>query len=449
MSHGKATGVSPCPASYNTGQFLRSDGDEENLFVVGTGNEEALLRDFYGRFPWPWRPSTFETLSDPDFERGMLNQSLGDWHNSRIPRHSAIWVAGCGTSQALHTALKFPMASVVGSDVSTASLDICQTNAQSLNVSNLELRCESINEAEYQDQFDYVISTGVIHHNANPQETLGRIASSLKPDGILELMVYNRFHRTFSSCFQKAIRLFNNNSRRIDFEADLTLARSLVKHFPSNNHLADFLREFFEGSESDFADLLIHPIEHSYTVESLVELADNCGLEIILPCVTKYGRCCAPSILWAAEFGNPSLQAQYDNLPDFTRWKVLNLLLYDKSPLLWFFLQKRDSSRPRRQEKDICEEFLHLKWDRAQTCKRIFLRDEEQGQYRLASRPINYPAESPESSVAEIVNAIDKDTTISDICHSLDIQPTLSTVHKMRVYLTTSEFPHLRARIEV
>ena len=75
------------------------------------------------------------------------------------------------------------------------SLVVCQSTASQIGIRNLALENKSINDVNYKEEFDYIICTGVIHHNADPIGTLNKLAAALKPDGILELMVYNYCHR--------------------------------------------------------------------------------------------------------------------------------------------------------------------------------------------------------------------------------------------------------------
>ena len=160
--------------------------DEENRVLAESQDSvDGLLAKFYRRFPWPWQPIKFDYLEDTDFGMNMLNQDIGDYSHSTVPRNAKIWVAGCGTNQALHTALKFPNASVIGSDLSSKSLELCAKNAKELGVTNLEVREESLNHVPYYEEFDYVISTGVIHHNADPKVTLDKLSAALKPGGIM------------------------------------------------------------------------------------------------------------------------------------------------------------------------------------------------------------------------------------------------------------------------
>src|SRR5262245_26185969 len=129
--------------------------DDHNLLLVESINSvDQLNAKFYGRFPYPWSALKFDYLQDPYFETRMLNQEMGEWGYGLVPRHPRIWVAGCGVNQAVFTALKFPHATVVGSDVSTTSLNQSADTARQLGITNLELRVESINEVKYEEQFD-------------------------------------------------------------------------------------------------------------------------------------------------------------------------------------------------------------------------------------------------------------------------------------------------------
>ena len=104
---------------------VESNDEENRVLTESQDSVDGLLAKFYRRFPWPWQPIKFDYLEDADFGINMLNQDLGDFSHRTVPRNAKIWVAGCGTNQALHTALKFPNASVVGSDLSSKSLELC------------------------------------------------------------------------------------------------------------------------------------------------------------------------------------------------------------------------------------------------------------------------------------------------------------------------------------
>ncbi len=102
----------------------------DNLMLVGsTESVDSTNARFYGRYPFPPLASAFDAPSEPLFEEDMIGQSLGYWDGRRLEQNAKIWVAGCGTNQAIFTALRFPHASVLGSDLSTKSLDACADTA--------------------------------------------------------------------------------------------------------------------------------------------------------------------------------------------------------------------------------------------------------------------------------------------------------------------------------
>ena len=278
-----------------------------------------------------------------------------------LPTRPKIWVAGCGRNQALITALKFPHAEVLGSDLSAESLADCRKNAYWLKVENLELRRESLNEVTYADRFDYVICTGVIHHNADPKVPLLALKKGLKPQGVMELMVYDTYHRLETAGFQEAVRRILGNLRSPDLELELPVAQKLVHSFSTPCRMKESLAVFRDPAclEAHFCDALLQPVEHSYTVAGLAELAGNCGLELLTFAIDQYSKENG-AIDWNLELTEPSVRDRYFSLPDVERWQISNVMLQGDSPLLWFYLQRRDCSRPRKSRNpDRTGVFVH------------------------------------------------------------------------------------------
>ncbi|HET8840251.1 MAG TPA: methyltransferase domain-containing protein, partial [Ktedonobacteraceae bacterium] len=350
------------------------------------------------------------------------------------------------TNQGVFTALRFPKARVVGSDLSTISLQRSARIAASLGVTNLELREESINQATYREQFDYIISTGVIHHNADPAAALKNIAAALKPSGILEIMVYNRYHRIANTAFQKAIRILHDHRSAEDFESELTLAKKLVKEM-TRSGTASFPSMEEDSPEAYLADRLIQPVEISYTIESLEELVQGCGLEMLLPCVNMFDRA-DQRLSWNMEFSDPELQERYESLADTRRWQVTNLCLLEESPMLWFYLQRRDSGRQRKGEQELCQEFLATRFVRASTMQRNYLLGDNYA-YEPKEQAILYPGKNPPGTLASrVLASIDAQSSMRQILQRLGFQLTFSLVNGLRIQLTTPAFPYLQAITE-
>jgi len=383
-----------------------------------------------------------DRLVDSQFQTRMFNQNLGDWAHQTLPARPKIWVAGCGTNQAVITALNFPEADVIGSDLSKESLELGARTAQELGVKNLELRRESINQVPYHEEFDYILCTGVIMINADPAETLRHLVGALKRSGIMELMVYNRYERLPTSAFQKAVRVLGENSGSPHFDLDLSRAKKIVGDVKLKN-FALHRASIDDYPDCVLADTLIVPVENSYTVESFEDLAAGCGLEMLVPCCDIFDN---PSTTdaWNLSFSDPTLRAEYDSLPDTHRWQVTNHLLFERSPQLWFYFQRQDCGRSRKDEKQICEEFLETQFQRTSTTQRSFIQQAD-GHYRLSPTLFPYPVSQPKDTVRAIASAADGQLTMREIFEQFEIETSFRNVNQARLLLTRSACPHLTA----
>lgn len=418
--------------------------DEQNLALAESISvADQINAAFYNRFPYPWPPQTFDFVDDKGLEAKLLNQSIGAWKHDRISATGSVWVAGCGTNQAINAALRFPSASIVGSDISPASLEICARTAEQLQLTNLELRRESLNDVDYVEQFDLVVSTGVIHHNADPTACLRRLARAMKPSAVLELMVYNRFQRFVCSALQKAVRLIaSGDSQCHNAERELVIATKLVSAFQVDNQVRRLLHEFRHTSEAAMADAFVQPIEHSYTVESVAQLAHACALEIVAPVVNEWDVA-AKRYLWHVDFDG-ELASAYETLPDLIRWQVTNLLLLDRSPMLWFYLQRMDAPYGRPSQRDLNDSFLDTAFERVRSTRRYY-RLTMDGTYVLSSGVAPFPTANSPQGTAPIYDAVDGVKTIRSILALKNLPSTFADVLRYRLQLTTPAFPFLIA----
>lgn len=419
------------------------DRIDDNLSLTATPEEvDRINGSFYSKFPYPWRAKSLDCITDEDFARIMLNQNLGDWTHQTIPRNPRIWVAGCGTNQAPLAALNFPTASVLGSDVSISSVNISSAAAQGVGITNLELRNESINQVEYRDQFDYIICTGVIHHNADPEATLKKLADALKPTGVLELMVYNRYHRILTSAFQKAIRLLAGTESVFDHQREFSMTRSLIQTLPGDGLMKHFVAGFKNVPDMAIADSLMQPVENSYTVDVLEEMANRCGLEFVTPTPVMTDR--GSGARWNMQFSQPEIQKAYEALPDSRRWQITNLLLCENSPMLWFYFKRSNNSAPRKSEQQICESFLKTRFRQNAVTRRSYVLNPDDT-FSQVNSTVSYPGMPAKPELRRIVQATSHGASMGRILDSLHVSRDFTTINELRLQLTTSEWPFLRA----
>lgn len=407
---------------------------------------DKINKAFYGKFNYPWPPLAFYAHTQQQFTTIMLNQDMGSWEHDIVPERPKIWVAGCGTTQALFTALKFPDSEVLGTDLSAESLKICEDSANQLGITNLELEEKSINNVTYPDKFDYIICTGVIHHNADPRVSLDKLSAALQPNGILELMVYNYYHMLFAASYQKAIRMLCHKDSANDAEIQLSTTKKLITNFPVRNLMARYLSSLKNvHDDAELADMLLQPVLHSYTIETFIEMITQSGLECSLPCINQFDKA-KGRLTWNMQFHDPETATHYESLPDAQRWQISNLLMMELAPMLWFYLQRKDSSRRRKTEKEVCEEFLNTKFETHSTTLKEY-RQDEQGKYRLNPKLISIPAPiDPTDELArKVFKVVNPTICMKDVFHKLKIETSFANVNHLRVNLTTSAFPYLKA----
>jgi hypothetical protein len=188
---------------------------------------------------------------------------------------------------------------------------------------------------------------------------------------------------------------------------------------------------------------LMQPVLYNYTVESLEQMADSCGLELLVPYLNQFDKTCG-NFSWNMKFKEPSLRELYESLPDSERWQVTNLLSLQDGPQLWFYLQRKDSGRKRKTEQQICEEFLDTVFARNFTKQHSYTRTED-GRYKRLSNALPCPIAAPNKEVERVFHAADGKRTMREILEQLEIETTFHTVNDIRLQLTTSAFPYLRA----
>lgn len=337
---------------------------ESTLFQVNTDLKstdiDAINRDFYGRFNYPWWPLILPAAPDPVFWPALTCQEFGDFGHQTIRPDARIWVAGCGTNQAALTALRFPDAQVTGTDVSVRSLEACQKIIDQTGITNLTLEEGSLNDPRHQGEFDYVICTGVIHHNADPAQPLQTLSKALRPDGVLELMVYNYYHRMHTTAYQKAIRLLGGSPLRPDIAAELPLTQEMIAGFEADSTMQAFLAEQRDLPEAAVADSLLQPVEFSYTVATLDALARSCGLTLHHPVLNQFDKL-SGNFSWHTPLPDQTA-ARFAALDDLSRWQVTNLLMLENAPMLWFYL--RPDALPRQTEAEVNAAFLERCFDK-------------------------------------------------------------------------------------
>jgi SAM-dependent methyltransferase len=211
---------------------------------------------------WQWfDPSHAHALFWPDKEE---RESLD------------ILVAGCGTNQAAVIAFTNPQARVVAIDVSDASLSHHRRISETYGLRNLELHRLPIEDvASLGRDFDLIISTGVLHHLADPQIGMNALASCLRTEGVLAVMLYATYGRLGVHMLQS---VFQDLGLQQD-EASVGIVREVIATLDPSHPLHSYLNIARDlDDDAGLVDTFLHGRERTYTVAECQDMVAAAGL---------------------------------------------------------------------------------------------------------------------------------------------------------------------------
>jgi SAM-dependent methyltransferase len=187
-----------------------------------------------------------------------------------------ILVAGCGTNQAAVLAYTNPGARILAIDVSEPSLDHHRDLKRKYALENLELRLLPIEQAQSLGrEFDLIISTGVLHHMADPAAGMSALAGCLRVDGVAAIMLYAHYGRIGVEMLQGVFKEMGLGQD----EASVAVVREVLASLPQDHPVQSYLAIAPDlGSDAGLVDTFLHGRERSYTVDQCRELVESAGL---------------------------------------------------------------------------------------------------------------------------------------------------------------------------
>lgn len=198
------------------------------------------------------------------------------WPDRGYKPNMDILVAGCGTNQAAVLAFTNPAANVVAIDVSQPSLDHHSALKDRYGMRNLELNLLPIEElSTLGREFDLVISTGVLHHMAEPQTGMKALAGCLKPDGVIAIMLYAQYGRIGVEIMQSVFRDLALEQN----EASLFVVKEAVALLLQDHPLRSYISMAPDLQfDAGIVDTFLHGRDRSYTVADCLDLVTSAGL---------------------------------------------------------------------------------------------------------------------------------------------------------------------------
>lgn len=184
-----------------------------------------------------------------------------------------ILVAGCGANQAAILAKCNPIHNFIGIDLSQESINHQKKLKKDFKIDNLKLICDDFRNQSFEFSFDYIISTGVIHHLEDPNSALDYFNSYLTDQGVLYLMVYGNQESSSIYGLKDVFKKLEFSQNKDSINNIKNLLNKLDKNHPSKifvNEYSDF------GYDAGVIDLFLNAQEKFYSLKELIkDLGDN------------------------------------------------------------------------------------------------------------------------------------------------------------------------------
>jgi SAM-dependent methyltransferase len=268
-------------------------------------------------------PAPVNDLTDPSVAQYL--QSYGTleglspiyWPAGRRRDDLDVLVAGCGTMGAACYALLNPRCRVVGIDISRAALAHEQRLKEHHRLDNLTLvHCPIERVAALEKSFDFIACQGVLHHMPDPPAGLAALASVLRTDGVIAIMLYAKYGRTGVYMLQDLFRMIGLEQT----PQGVAVVRETLSSLHTDHPVHAYLRHAVDlTSDAGLVDTFLHRRDKCYSAADCVRLVDE-------------GKLVFQG--WDQNFfyypegpfqRAPSLLARIGQLPDEKIWEAMDL----------------------------------------------------------------------------------------------------------------------------
>lgn len=278
---------------------------------------DAQVSAFYESHPYPPAVDDVDAYRRAWDDARRRAESHLFWPAEPYRDDRSILVAGCGTTQAAHYAIRWPRAKVTGIDVSASSIAFTRELKRKYALDNLDVHQLALERAsELGQTFEHVVCTGVLHHLPDPDAGLRAIHDVLEPAGAIQVMVYAPYGRA-------GIYMLQDYCRRLGIGHSASEIRDLaasLNALPPDHPIVSLLRKSPDfASEAGIADALLHPRDRSYSVPQLMDFLDRAGL--------AFGRWVrqAPYLPWCGALASTPHQSKLLELPAEAQYAAIEL----------------------------------------------------------------------------------------------------------------------------
>tara|TARA_Y100000768_G_scaffold282673_1_gene217413 strand:- start:262 stop:1512 length:1251 start_codon:yes stop_codon:yes gene_type:complete len=185
-----------------------------------------------------------------------------------------VFIAGCGSSQAISLGISNPKWEIYAIDLSAKAIELNENQIKKYNLKNVKVEKKNILNVNKENEFDLVISSGVIHHTKDPKETLKKIVSTANEDGAINIMVYASYLRVGVYYLQSIFKYMNvtQNQEGVD------LVKFFLQEFIQKNHyVSNYEIVNTDKFDAGIVDTYLNPQDKAYDILELGNLLKNTG----------------------------------------------------------------------------------------------------------------------------------------------------------------------------
>ncbi|MBU0649370.1 class I SAM-dependent methyltransferase [Patescibacteria group bacterium] len=152
------------------------------------GIEEKKTGNIYGNLFTAYSGKLFDESVELFFKRHKMWGIGLNWFRDKVCLD-----AGCGGGRFMVALARLGAREVKGIDISIEAVSVANQRFKQRGLGQVAAKVASVLEIPYSDNyFDYVVSSGVIHHTPEPYKAFLELNRVLKPGGKMFLSVYGK-----------------------------------------------------------------------------------------------------------------------------------------------------------------------------------------------------------------------------------------------------------------
>lgn len=223
---------------------------------------------------WPYPVWTRTDAGTGDSLTRMI-AALGPGAPQDMAEDASVLFAGCGTGhEPISWARRHPHLRITAIDISAASLAYAAARAAELNLTRVTFRQHDLHDAASLGRFDLIVSSGVLHHLADPEAGWAALLPALRPGGVMRVMLYSKVARLPIAAARRRLGDLLDQPVTDDL---LRAARARLMQGAPPSILAS--HEFYKLG--GLHDLLLHTHEDSFDIPRIRRAIDSLGLDLL------------------------------------------------------------------------------------------------------------------------------------------------------------------------